>query len=95
VILIEVLVARRTNLAVKMDVLRRLEAGESAVNIGKALNLPATTVRTIRVSADKIKISVRSSSSLSAAKTSRTRSGVMLAIWIEDQNQRNAPASLM
>jgi DNA-binding NarL/FixJ family response regulator len=65
-----------------MDVLCRFEAGESVVNIGKALNLSAATVRTIRANADKIKTSVGSSSSFSAAKTSHTRSRVMLAIWI-------------
>jgi hypothetical protein len=45
-----------------MDVLLRLEADESALNIGKAQNLPVSTVCAIRAI---------------VAKTSRTRSGVM------------------
>jgi hypothetical protein len=81
---------RIISLAVKMDVLRRFDSGESAMTIGETPNLPTTMVRTIRASADKIKTSVGSSSSLSAAKTSRTCNRVMekmekmLAIWIED-----------
>ena len=88
-------------LSVKMDVLRRFEAGERAVDIGIALGLPPTTVRTIRKNADNIKASAGSATSMSATKISRTRSVVMetmekmLSMWIEDQNQRNAPVSLM
>jgi hypothetical protein len=45
-----------------MDVLLRIEAGESSVNTGKAPNLPASTVCIIHAG---------------AAKTNRIRSGTM------------------
>ncbi|XP_041053574.1 tigger transposable element-derived protein 1-like [Carcharodon carcharias] len=88
-------------LAMKLEVLKRLEAGERAVDIGRALGLPPTTVRTIRGNAEKIKQSARSVTPLSAGRVSRTRSSIMenmerlLAVWIEDQNQRQVPLSLM
>ncbi|XP_042210165.1 tigger transposable element-derived protein 1-like [Homarus americanus] len=84
-----------------MEVLNRFENGERAVDIGVALGLTPTTVRTIRTNTDKIKASAGSGSFMSATKTSRARSSViekmekMLAMWIEDQNQRNTPVSLM
>ncbi|XP_038669700.1 tigger transposable element-derived protein 1-like [Scyliorhinus canicula] len=88
-------------LAMKLEVLKRLEAGERAVDIGRALGLPPTTVRTIRGNADKIKQSAQSVTPLSAGRVSRTRSSIMenmerlLAVWIEDQNQRQVPLTLM
>jgi hypothetical protein len=43
---------RSISLAVKMDVLLRLEASESSVTAGKAPNLPVSTVCTICASGD-------------------------------------------
>lgn len=87
-------------LSTKVEVLRRFDLGEKAVDIGKALALPPTTVRTIRGNADKIKNSLLNYSSVSATKSSYTRNEAiektekMLAIWIETQNQRNCPVNL-
>ncbi|XP_042213250.1 CENPB DNA-binding domain-containing protein 1-like [Homarus americanus] len=56
---------------------------------------------TIRTSIDKIKASAGSDTSMSATKTNLARSSViermekMVAMWTEDQNQCNAPVSLM
>ncbi|XP_042228749.1 CENPB DNA-binding domain-containing protein 1-like [Homarus americanus] len=84
-----------------MEVLARFEKGEHEVDIAASLGLTPTTVRTIRTSVDKIKARAGSDTSLSATKTSLTRSSVIaklekiLAMWMEDQNQYNTPMSLI
>ncbi|XP_038662858.1 F-box/LRR-repeat protein 8 isoform X2 [Scyliorhinus canicula] len=88
-------------LEIKLEVLKRFEAGERAVAIGRALGLPPTTVRTIRGNTAKIKQSAQSVAPFSAGRISRTRSSIMenmerlLEVWIKDQNQRNVPLSLV
>jgi hypothetical protein len=42
-------------LNVKLQVLRRLEAGERQVDVGASLNFDTSTIRTIIKNADKIK----------------------------------------
>uniref|UniRef100_UPI00358EA035 putative CENPB DNA-binding domain-containing protein 1 n=1 Tax=Myxine glutinosa TaxID=7769 RepID=UPI00358EA035 len=93
--------ARKTiNFEVKMDVLRRFDAGQRAVDIGKVLGLPATTVRSIRTNADKIRECVQSVTPLSAVRITKRRDKVMnhmersLSLWIEDQGRQNAPVTL-
>ncbi|XP_063229577.1 tigger transposable element-derived protein 1-like [Bacillus rossius redtenbacheri] len=88
------------SLATKMEVLRRFDSGERAVEISKVLGLPPTTVYTIRSNADKMKSSLLNMSSVSATKTSYTRNSAMekmekmLAVWIETQNQHNCSVNL-
>nr|XP_006128720.1 tigger transposable element-derived protein 1-like [Pelodiscus sinensis] len=89
------------SLDTKLDVLRCLDEGERAVDIGIALGLTPTTVRTIRRNADKIRASARWVTPLSATTISQSRSSLLenmerlLSVWIEDQNQRNVPLSLL
>ena len=63
----------------KLDILRRFDNGEKAVDIAKALNLAATTVRTIQAR-DRIKIkeAAKSVTSVDAKTMTRTRSGFMV-----------------
>jgi hypothetical protein len=44
------------SLDVKLQVLRRLEAGEREVDVGASLTLATSTIRTIIKNADKIKL---------------------------------------
>ncbi|XP_074854943.1 tigger transposable element-derived protein 1 [Carettochelys insculpta] len=89
------------SLSTKLDILRCFDAGKRAVDIGIALGLTPTTVRTIRRNADKIRASAQSVIPLSATTISQSRSSLLenmehlLSVWIEDQNQRNVPVSLL
>ncbi|PNJ12332.1 LOW QUALITY PROTEIN: CENPBD1 isoform 1 [Pongo abelii] len=85
-------------LDLKLEVLRRFEAGEKLSQIAKALDL-AITVATIRDSKEKMKASSRIATPLRASRLTRHRSAVMesmerlLSLWLEDQSQPNAPLS--
>ncbi|KAG6928966.1 tigger transposable element derived 1, partial [Chelydra serpentina] len=89
------------SLGTKLDILKRFDAGERAVDIGIALGLTPTTERTIRNNADKIRASPPCATLLSVTTISRSRSSLLenmerfLSLWIEDQNQRNIPLSLL
>lgn len=90
------------SLEIKLDILRRFDNGEKAVDIAKALNLPATTVRTIQArDRDKIKEAAKSVTSLDAKTMTRTRSSFMikmeslLSIWIQNQIAQKIPLSKM
>ena len=86
-------------MAVKMQVLKRLEAGERQSDIGRSLGLVTSTLRTIMKNADKIKITAQCTTSVTATRVTRTRSSLLenmesqLSIWVEDQNQRHMPLS--
>ncbi|CAL1538349.1 unnamed protein product [Lymnaea stagnalis] len=88
---------RSINLDLKMTVLRLYESGHQGIEIARMLGLPASTVRTIRQNADKIKAGAKNATPWVAKKITRSRSVHMetmeslLASWIEDQNQRNSP----
>ncbi|XP_004386991.1 tigger transposable element-derived protein 1-like [Trichechus manatus latirostris] len=89
------------NLQVKLEVLRRFEAGEKLSRIAKALGLSTSTVATIRDNKDKIRASSQAATPQAATKLTRSRSLVMenmerlLSVWIEDQNQRNVPINVV
>ncbi|XP_037371544.1 tigger transposable element-derived protein 1-like [Talpa occidentalis] len=89
------------NLQVKLEVLRRFEAGEKLSRIGQALGLSTSTVATIRDNRDKIRASSQAATPLAAARLTRSRSLVMenmerlLSVWIEDQTRRRAPVSVV
>ena len=53
----------------KLEVFRRFEAGERAVDIAGVLGIPAKTVRTIRVNQDKIKAIPQCVSPLGACRS--------------------------
>lgn len=80
----------------KLEVLRRFDEGQRAVDIGAALGLPSTTVRTIRGNSVKIRKSVQSVTSTAATKISRSRSETMekmeqlLAVWLENYVQQHS-----
>ncbi|XP_059217556.1 tigger transposable element-derived protein 1-like [Stomoxys calcitrans] len=86
----------------KMDILKRYKPGEKAVEIGRSLGLPSTTVRSICTrDADKIKKFAECASLLQHKQVIKMRSSLMekmeslLSVWIEDQNQRRMPLSQM
>jgi len=85
----------------KLEVINRLEKGERIANICRALGLAKSTVRTIRNNADRIKESAKSGIRASAKRIFYSRSSTMermekkLSMWIEDQNQRHLPISML
>jgi hypothetical protein len=85
------------SLKVKMEVLNRFDASERSSQIASALGLPATIVRTIIENADKIGVSAKSVTLLSASKITKGRHTVfeemetLLGIWIQDHIDRNMP----
>ena len=88
-------------IAEKLEVINRLEKGERIANICRALGLAKSTVRTIRNNADRIKESAKSGTRASAKRICYSRSSTMermekmLSMWIEDQNQRHLPISML
>ncbi|XP_057575700.1 tigger transposable element-derived protein 1-like [Hippopotamus amphibius kiboko] len=89
------------NLQMKLEVLRRFEAGEKLSRIGRALGLSTSTVATIRDNKDKIRASSQAATPRAAATLTRSRSLVMenmerlLGLWIEDQHRRHVPVSVV
>lgn len=90
------------SLEIKLDILRRFDNGEKAVDIAKVLGLGATTVRSIKDrDADKIREAAKSATTLDAKTMTRTRSALMikmeslLSIWIEHQVAQSIPLSKM
>ena len=87
-------------LKTKLDVLHRFDIGERAVNIGIALGLPPTTVRTIRTNAEKIKSSVEAVTPRNSTRISKSRDKLIenmekhLNLWLEDKHHTNIPISL-
>jgi len=85
----------------KLQVINRLEKGERIAHICRALGLAKSTVRTIRNNADRIKESAKSGTRASAKRICYSRSSTMecmekmLSMWIEDQNQRHLPISML
>nr|XP_031313335.1 tigger transposable element-derived protein 1-like [Camelus dromedarius] len=89
------------NLQVKLEVLWCFEAGEKLSRIGRTLGLSTSTVATIRDNKDKIRASSQAATPQAATKLMCSCSLVMenmerlLSVWIEDQNQRNVPVSVV
>lgn len=85
------------SLELKLDIIKRLEAGEKNVEISKSLGLATSTIGTIAENRQKIKSSLEKVTPLSAKNVSRQRSSVMeelektLSIWIDMQAQRKIP----
>ncbi|XP_042227670.1 tigger transposable element-derived protein 1-like isoform X2 [Homarus americanus] len=88
-------------LDIKLDVLRRFDAGEKLTQISKTLGLATSTVGSIRYNRDKIKSSAQAATPLTARTLYFHRSHVMLnmerllSAWIEDQTQRNVLINTM
>lgn len=89
-------------LEVKLDILKRFDRGQKAIDIAKALTLPLTTVKSIRNrDAPKIKESAKNTTQLLSQQCTRNRPSIMvkmesrLTIWIQEQNYRRMPLSKM
>merc|ERR1711872_757691 len=84
----------------KLDILNRYDKGQSTAAIKHALNLPESTLRTIRANRDKIKENVQLGTSGSSQRTmyvqnaALKRTEEMVKEWINKQNQRNVPVSM-
>lgn len=89
------------SLKMKLDVIRRCERGERPVDIARSLNLTESTLRTIRLNAEKIKASCKNLTPESVTQLSRSRSTLMermehqLIEWIEACNQRDVPLNII
>jgi DDE superfamily endonuclease./Tc5 transposase DNA-binding domain./CENP-B N-terminal DNA-binding domain. len=81
-------------LETKLNIIQRLENGETAASLGRFYNVNESSIRTIKKNAERIRNSVAQSCSLAAKKTVRVRNPLlekiekMLAIWVEDQNKK-------
>ncbi|GFT56086.1 hypothetical protein TNCV_811411 [Trichonephila clavipes] len=82
-----------------MHVIRRLDTGERQSQIGAALNLATSTIRTILKNKEKILSSVTVTTTSSATRITRSRNNTIeemekrLSIWIDDEIERKMPLS--
>ena len=79
-----------------MDVIHRTVSGDSAVDVGRHLDLPPTTVRTIYKNAEQIRESAKHVAPLTSKLITKQRSSSMeriLAMWIDDLSRMRMPAS--
>ncbi|XP_069815138.1 tigger transposable element-derived protein 1-like [Dendropsophus ebraccatus] len=86
---------------VKLDIIKRYDKGETGTDIGRSLGLSRSTVATIIKDKDRILEHVKGSAPMKATVITKQRSGLiiemerLLVLWLEDQNQRRIPVSLM
>ena len=86
---------------IKVDIVKRSERGESTTNIGRALDLSRSIVATIIKDKERILSHVKGSAPMQSTVITKQRSGLLieterlLNLWLEDQNQRRIPVSLM
>ena len=86
---------------VKLDIIRQSKNGETPTNIGRLLGLSCSTVATILIDKEHIIEHVKGSAPMKATVITKQRSGLiiemerLLVLWLEDQNQRRIPVSLM
>jgi len=79
------------NLEAKLDIIERLERGQTVTSLGRLYNVNESSIRTIRKSAEKIRSSIAHSCSPAAKKSLRVRNPLlekmemMLVTWMEDQ----------
>ncbi|GFT35224.1 hypothetical protein TNCV_353241 [Trichonephila clavipes] len=82
-----------------MQVIRRSDTGERPSQIGAALNLVISTIRTILNNKEKILSLAISTTTSSATRIARSRNNTIeemekrLSIWIDDEMERNMPLS--
>ncbi|GFU84924.1 hypothetical protein TNCV_58631 [Trichonephila clavipes] len=82
-----------------MQVIKRLDTGERQSQIGAALNLATSTVRTILKNKEKILSWVTTTTTSSAPRITRSRNNTIeemekqLSIWIDDEIERKMPLS--
>jgi hypothetical protein len=86
----------RTSLTLeaKLDIIERLERGQTAASLGRLYNVNESSIRTIKKSAEKIRSSIAHSCSPAAKKSLRLRNPLlekmemMLVTWLEDQKEK-------
>jgi hypothetical protein len=86
----------RTSLTLeaKLDIIERLERGQTAASLGRLYNVNESSIRTIKKSAEKIRSSIAHSCSPAAKKSLRVRNPLlekmemMLVTWMEDQKEK-------
>ena len=64
----------------KMDILRRYDRGESTTAIRNALNLPESTLRTIRKGREKITAAFKAGTENASTRVSLGQS-IMMSVW--------------
>lgn len=80
------------NLDLKLKVIRKMENGGKATEVGRQFGLSESTVRTIVKNREKIRLSSECATPTSATKVTRSRPVTLekmeklLAVWIEDLN---------
>ncbi|XP_060616289.2 zinc finger protein 436-like [Anolis sagrei] len=90
---------RSISLATKMEIIRRVEAGERKSRVAQSLGLAQSTLKTILNQSDKIKSSVQNCSAVTVGILTRTRHSViekmerLLSIWVEEMRQHRVPVS--
>ncbi|XP_036596148.1 tigger transposable element-derived protein 1-like [Trichosurus vulpecula] len=83
----------------KIEIIKRVEAGEMKSEVARSLGLAQSTLKSILNQADRVKASVHNSRNLTAAKVTRIRSSVMekmenmLSIWVDNMVQHHMPLS--
>ena len=89
------------SMKVKLDIIKRSKNGEIPTNIGRSHSLSRSTVATILEDKERIIEHVKGSAPMQATVITKQRSGLiiemerLLVLWLEDQNQRRIPVSLM
>ncbi|XP_068246736.1 tigger transposable element-derived protein 1-like [Palaemon carinicauda] len=85
----------------KVAIIKKLDSGEKMVNVARAYNLNRSTVGTIYKQKDRIMEHVKGAVPMQSTIISKRRGKIieemekLLTIWLEDQQQRRIPLSLM
>ena len=85
----------------KVAIITKLDAGERMVSVARAYNMNRSTIGTIYKQKDCIMEHVKGAVPMQSTIISKRRGKVLeemeklLAIWLEDQQQRRIPLSLM
>lgn len=86
-------------LEVKLAIVKAIENGEKLSVLARRHNINESSIRRIKLNAEKIKSSVACSTPLSSKTTKKIRNSViektekLLSLWIEDQNQKRMAIS--
>ncbi|XP_027716875.1 tigger transposable element-derived protein 1-like isoform X2 [Vombatus ursinus] len=89
------------DLEMKMNIIRKYEGGQKLSSIARELGLAVSTVNTIVKDAARIKEHAEDSACMKLTYLSKHREGAILEMeklltaWIEAQNQKNIPLSLL
>uniref|UniRef100_A0A3Q1CCE3 HTH CENPB-type domain-containing protein n=1 Tax=Amphiprion ocellaris TaxID=80972 RepID=A0A3Q1CCE3_AMPOC len=85
----------------KVAIIKKLDAGEKMVSVARAYNMNRSTIGTIYKQKDRIMEHVKGAVPMQSTIISKKRGKILeemeklLTIWLEDQQQRRIPLSLM